>query len=103
MPGSFATASCLRCRTKFPGSSIEEDIFAQRVALCPICSREDAAKEAVKPPPAKPPAKWSDNKAFDDSDGDDYPVNEWADKPLVKPDIVFFGSVCDYQRGAGVN
>lgn len=91
--GSFATASCLRCRTKFPGSAIEDDVFAQRVALCPLCTKADAELEAKKPPPPKAPAKWGKSQAFDDSDNDDYPTNEWADKPLVKPDIVFFGQV----------
>ncbi|GAA6025428.1 hypothetical protein JCM8202_005295 [Rhodotorula sphaerocarpa] len=36
--GSFATASCLQCKHRFPGSAIEADVFAARVPLCPLCT-----------------------------------------------------------------
>lgn len=95
--GSFATASCLRCRTKFPGSAIEADVFASRVPLCPLCTAFDAEQEKKNAPatPAKVPDKWSSKgKAFEDDDEDTLPPkSEWEGKPLVKPDIVFFGSV----------
>ncbi|ORY70638.1 DHS-like NAD/FAD-binding domain-containing protein [Leucosporidium creatinivorum] len=93
--GSFATASCLRCRTKFPGSAIEADVFASRVPLCPLCTAIDEEKAKNAPPPKKSPEKWSANsKAFEDDDEDEMGfVSEWEGKPLVKPDIVFFGEM----------
>jgi NAD-dependent protein deacetylases, SIR2 family len=35
--GSFATASCTRCKYKVTADEIREDIFAQRIPLCPRC------------------------------------------------------------------
>lgn len=35
--GSFATASCIRCKRQVPGKEIESDIQAQRVAMCKTC------------------------------------------------------------------
>lgn len=95
LAGSFATASCLRCRTKFPGSAIEADVFASRVPLCPLCTAVDEEKARNAPPPKKSPEKWSANsKAFEDHEDDEKGyVSEWEGKPLVKPDIVFFGWV----------
>lgn len=91
--GSFATASCLRCRTKFPGSAIEADVFASRVPLCPLCTAVDEEKARNAPPPKKSPTKWTNGgKDFEDDESDEKGyVSEWEGKPLVKPDIVFFG------------
>ncbi|KAM0786525.1 hypothetical protein ACM66B_001983 [Microbotryomycetes sp. NB124-2] len=93
--GSFATASCLRCRTKFPGSAIEADVFASRVPLCPLCSAMDEEQAKLAPPVRQPPAKWSaSGKGFEDDPEDERPpASEWEGKPLVKPDIVFFGEM----------
>ncbi|SCV70312.1 BQ2448_1706 [Microbotryum intermedium] len=99
--GSFATASCLRCRTQFPGSAIEADVFASRVPLCPHCTAQDeqaASIQAAAPLTAankrlkkmKPRNEWQSD-ASDDSQDDGLAPSEWADKPLIKPDIVFFG------------
>ncbi|XP_043198435.1 uncharacterized protein LOC122368511 isoform X2 [Amphibalanus amphitrite] len=35
--GSFATASCQRCRYRVPAEEIREDIFQQRIPACPRC------------------------------------------------------------------
>lgn len=35
--GSFATASCTRCKYQVKADDIREDIFAQRIPLCPKC------------------------------------------------------------------
>jgi NAD-dependent SIR2 family protein deacetylase len=37
--GSFATASCTRCKHKVTADEIREDIFAQRIPLCPCCPK----------------------------------------------------------------
>ncbi|KAK4049202.1 NAD-dependent histone deacetylase sir2 [Microbotryomycetes sp. JL201] len=93
--GSFATASCLRCRTRFPGSAIEADVFASRVPLCPLCSGRDEEQAKLAPPARQPPAKWTaSGKGFEDDPEDERPpVSEWEGKPLIKPDIVFFGEM----------
>ncbi|KAL3193677.1 hypothetical protein MRX96_017019 [Rhipicephalus microplus] len=39
--GSFATASCTRCHHKVDCNMIKEEIFNQRIPLCPKCSLEE--------------------------------------------------------------
>lgn len=49
--GSFATASCTRCRRKVDCHMIKEDIFNQRIPLCPECPPgEEAGPMAVMKP-----------------------------------------------------
>lgn len=36
--GSFATATCMDCNRKFPGSDIRSDIAAQRIPTCATCT-----------------------------------------------------------------
>lgn len=59
--GSFASATCLRCRHSFPGTHIERDIFRKRVPLCSFCDHLDLDDDYINIP------------------------------PIIKPDIVFFG------------
>ncbi|KAF0301188.1 NAD-dependent protein deacetylase sirtuin-1 [Amphibalanus amphitrite] len=63
--GSFATASCQRCRYRVPAEEIREDIFQQRIPACPRC-----------------PASAS---VVSIASGNDRPPS------IMKPDIVFFG------------
>ena len=35
--GSFATATCLACKRKYPNSAIRKDIAIQRVPMCAHC------------------------------------------------------------------
>lgn len=84
--GSFATASCLQCRRRVPGSEIESDIFRQKVPLCSICNGNNAGplppkgKKSIK----KAKGQW-DSDVEDESDGPEYPPG------IMKPDITFFG------------
>ncbi|KAH9375986.1 hypothetical protein HPB48_021473 [Haemaphysalis longicornis] len=39
--GSFATASCTRCRYQVDCDAVKEDIFRQVIPLCPKCRPED--------------------------------------------------------------
>lgn len=65
--GSFATATCLRCKFRVPSTHIEKDIMSQRIPLCTKCT----------------------------SPGCEIPeqdlVNSSSIQPIMKPDIVFFG------------
>ncbi|CAN7993704.1 unnamed protein product [Ixodes hexagonus] len=47
--GSFATASCTRCRRKVDCHMIKDDIFNQRIPLCPECPPEDETMAVMKP------------------------------------------------------
>ncbi|GAA5990553.1 hypothetical protein JCM11641_002576 [Rhodosporidiobolus odoratus] len=106
--GSFATASCLLCRRRFPGSAIEADVFASRVPLCPYCTKEQEQKEKEREAAAgasssngregEPPKKkkkkkqheWEDDSQDEEEDRR-MEMGEWEGKALLKPDIVFFG------------
>lgn len=101
LPGSFATASCLLCRRRFPGSAIEADVFASRVPLCPSCTpelealeRERERERAERPRKRKKVGRdaWDDGGSEDeDGEGAGDERGEWDSKAVIKPDIVFFG------------
>ncbi|KAF8782224.1 NAD-dependent protein deacetylase sirtuin-1 like protein [Argiope bruennichi] len=47
--GSFATATCTRCRYKVDSSVIKEDIFNQTIPYCPVCPAELGERGIMKP------------------------------------------------------
>ncbi|KPV74541.1 uncharacterized protein RHOBADRAFT_54347 [Rhodotorula graminis WP1] len=98
--GSFATASCLLCKRRFPGAAIEADVFASRVPLCPYCTpelealeREKEREKAERPRKRKKVGRdeWDEGGSDGSDDEADEGRSEWDGKGLVKPDIVFFG------------
>lgn len=89
--GSFATASCLQCRRKVPGSEIEHDVMNQIVPLCSVCN-------AAPPPviPVKKPKKKKGKKEWEESDSeDDHSIPSQFPPGIMKPDITFFGEKLD--------
>ncbi|KAJ8463480.1 hypothetical protein ONZ45_g17567 [Pleurotus djamor] len=91
--GSFATATCIQCRTTVEGSAIEADIMKRRVPLCRLCNSNppaDSQNKTQKPGKSKPRSKkkrrgqW-DSEEEDCSDSPQYPAG------IMKPDITFFG------------
>ncbi|KAF9921715.1 NAD-dependent histone deacetylase sir2 [Linnemannia zychae] len=80
--GSFATASCVRCKYQVQGDEIKESIFKQEVAYCKVC------KKPTPPPKAR---KRSKAKFDFDDDDDDSDEEDDDNQALMKPDIVFFG------------
>lgn len=73
--GSFATASCLQCRQRVPGSTIEADILGHKVPLCKVCNVMPSVP--IKPKKKKLSKKkakgqW-DSEDEDESDGPVYP------------------------------
>ncbi|KAF9088609.1 NAD-dependent histone deacetylase sir2 [Mortierella sp. AD031] len=81
--GSFATASCVRCRSQVQGDEIKESIFKQEVAYCLVC------KKPTPPPKARKRSKAKFDY-YDDDDDEDSDEDE-ENRALMKPDIVFFG------------
>lgn len=82
--GSFATASCRRCRYKVHGSEIFADIRNKQVAVCKLCLEQlnDNAE------PRKRPQKRSRTHESSDSDEED----DIPQAGVMKPDITFFGT-----------
>lgn len=85
MIGSFATASCLRCRRQVPGDDIKEAIFNQEVAYCTVCPPPSPSDFA----PKFREAYYSSDEESD-SDSDDSDSSAPPPPPLMKPDIIFF-------------
>ncbi|XP_012276625.1 NAD-dependent protein deacetylase sirtuin-1 isoform X2 [Orussus abietinus] len=69
--GSFATASCTRCKYQVKADDIREDIFAQRIPICPKC-RNNALPSMTA---------INTNECYRDL----------VSQGIMKPDIVFFG------------
>ncbi|KAG9104242.1 NAD-dependent histone deacetylase sir2 [Ceratobasidium sp. 370] len=84
--GSFATATCIQCKTKVNGAELKDDIFANRIPLCKVCN------ETVPPKPQSKSKKkdvWNPRQRDEDDDLD-IPTPPLP-KGIMKPDIVFFG------------
>ncbi|XP_006611770.1 NAD-dependent protein deacetylase sirtuin-1 isoform X2 [Apis dorsata] len=69
--GSFATASCTRCKYQVKADDIREDIFSQRIPLCPKCRINTLP----------PILEINLNESYKDL----------VTQGIMKPDIVFFG------------
>jgi NAD+-dependent protein deacetylase SIR2 len=67
--GSFATASCMRCKLQVSGEEIREDILNGNVPKCPACEaeREQQAKQSKNGKKRKRESDWDG----DDDDEDD--------------------------------
>ncbi|XP_055916217.1 NAD-dependent histone deacetylase sirtuin-1 [Eupeodes corollae] len=71
--GSFSTASCTKCKFKTTADAIREDIFAQRIPVCPKC---------------QPNVMHSSDASDSVAEGD---LKTIVENGIMKPDIVFFG------------
>ncbi|XP_017475416.1 PREDICTED: NAD-dependent histone deacetylase Sir2-like [Rhagoletis zephyria] len=71
--GSFSTASCTKCKVKCTADAIRDDIFSQRIPVCPRC---------------QPNVHQSVNASDAVSDAD---LRQLVENGIMKPDIVFFG------------
>ncbi|KAL2313450.1 NAD-dependent histone deacetylase sir2 [Schizosaccharomyces pombe] len=81
--GSFATATCIKCKHKVDGSELYEDIRNQRVSYCNECGK----------PPLKLRRVGQNKKEkhyFSDGDSESS-EDDLAQPGIMKPDITFFG------------
>ncbi|KAF2172271.1 hypothetical protein M409DRAFT_17505 [Zasmidium cellare ATCC 36951] len=85
--GSFATATCRKCKFKVKGTEIFDDIRAERIARCKRCAQEIERKKDA-PPPLKRNKSASRNRYSDDDEDEDDDIPEPG---VMKPDITFFG------------
>jgi len=97
--GSFATASCIRCKHKVDADAIKAQVLLGEVPFCTVCSSPEEISKIKFPIQSSPqsPAHIGPHRrpAYDVDDDDDeifpplpasLPV-----PPVLKPDIVFFG------------
>lgn len=74
--GSFATASCTRCKFKVDAADIQDDILNQRIPMCKLCDTpKDAEEDGLMAPRPEQPFNYTQLVAAG----------------VMKPDIVFFG------------
>ncbi|CAE6538815.1 unnamed protein product [Rhizoctonia solani] len=91
--GSFATATCIECKTKVNGSLLKDDIFAQQIPLCKACNKSTPPAKGKPRSRSKSKSKKKDvwnPKQKDEDDDMDIPTPPLP-KSIMKPDIVFFG------------
>ena len=90
--GSFATASCYKCKYQVPGETIFADIKADRIPRCDRCTANLRLMRASGSMKRKRSQNGLDKKrkryGADSSDDDDYDIPEAG---IMKPDITFFG------------
>ncbi|KAF9305523.1 NAD-dependent histone deacetylase sir2 [Mortierella antarctica] len=95
--GSFATASCIRCRHQVDGSEIKDSIMRQEVAYCKVCptiSPRSSQPTERRPPRRRSFGSYSTDGELSDSSDSDSDYEDWP--PLMKPDIVFFHEPLSY-------
>ncbi|ORX34063.1 DHS-like NAD/FAD-binding domain-containing protein [Kockovaella imperatae] len=95
--GSFSTASCLRCKTRVPGKTIEPYIMSQQIPFCGTCRQardvEIAARQERKEAKKRGKGKGKVKATEWDDDSDSSEISEWGAES--RPDIVFFGQALD--------
>lgn len=72
--GSFATASCTRCKIQVDAVAIREDIIQQRIPMCTICNSSDNEHPGLTHRMERP-----------------LNYSHLVTAGIMKPDIVFFG------------
>ncbi|CAB3384876.1 Hypothetical predicted protein [Cloeon dipterum] len=68
--GSFATASCTKCKTKVSSDTIKDDILGQKIPYCAKCLEESGKLSGCSGPDS---------------------LSDLYSQGIMKPDIVFFG------------
>ncbi|ORY07786.1 DHS-like NAD/FAD-binding domain-containing protein [Clohesyomyces aquaticus] len=88
--GSWATATCRKCKYRIPGEEIFEDIRAHKPAECQRCVQEIAThKPGMKRKRSSNGHKKRRAPGGDDSDSDG--AYDIPQPGIMKPDITFFG------------
>ncbi|KAI5780495.1 SIR2 family histone deacetylase [Geopyxis carbonaria] len=92
--GSFATASCVKCKYKVPGETIYPELKRCMVARCERCLGELAANNVTGKKRKRRRSKSSDQskkkRYSEDSSAEEEEMN-FREAGIMKPDITFFG------------
>jgi NAD-dependent histone deacetylase SIR2 len=86
--GSFATATCIQCRRRIPGTEIENDIMEHRVPFCTVCLEAKKEAEEIRQAAFKKRAKRRGRKEWEEGSDEE---EEAMPVGVMKPDITFFG------------
>ncbi|TID21545.1 SIR2-domain-containing protein [Venturia nashicola] len=91
--GSWATATCRKCKHQVPGEQLFDDVRAKQVSLCKKCGELEVPPQGQKrkrSPNSLTKRKKRKEGEFDDDDDSDgkYDI---VQPGVMKPDITFFG------------
>lgn len=91
--GSFATASCTRCKHKVEAIDIQEDILHQRIPMCKLCESPDSigTTSRTTETDTDPETTEQDTTQFSPRPEHPFNYNQLVAAGVMKPDIVFFG------------
>ncbi|CAO2650791.1 Nn.00g020830.m01.CDS01 [Neocucurbitaria sp. VM-36] len=89
--GSWATATCRKCRYKVPGEDIFDSVRAQKPAECKRCVEEIAAQQPGKKRKRASNGNGSRKKRSSDEDSESDGAYDIPQPGIMKPDITFFG------------
>lgn len=71
--GSFATASCTKCKRKVAADEIRDDVFNQKIPVCQVCNPDFSSPDST----------------FLNANVEE--TRSLVERGIMKPDIVFFG------------
>jgi NAD-dependent SIR2 family protein deacetylase len=90
--GSFATASCTKCKHKVDGNSIKEKIYNQEIPYCEMCISKNASLKVNFQQQNLPiETQETADKDFPLNSDKGSSKSEEKNIGILKPDIVFFG------------
>lgn len=89
--GSWATATCRKCKYKVPGEDIFDSVRAQKPAECKKCRDEIAANKPGMKRKRSSNGNGSRKKRLSDDDSESDGAYDIPQPGIMKPDITFFG------------
>lgn len=89
--GSWAMATCRKCKYKVPGEDIFDSVRAQKPAECKRCLEEIAAQQPGRKRKRASNGSGSRKKRSSDEDSDSDGAYDLPQPGIMKPDITFFG------------
>jgi NAD-dependent histone deacetylase SIR2 len=89
--GSWATATCRKCRYNVPGEDIFDSVRAQKPAECKKCKAEIAAQKPGLKRKRASNGSGSKKKRSSDEDSESDGAYDIPQPGIMKPDITFFG------------
>lgn len=89
--GSWAMATCRKCKYKVPGEEIFDCVRAQKPAECKRCLEDIAAQQPSKKRKRTSNGNGSKKKRSSDEDSESDGAYDIPQPGIMKPDITFFG------------
>jgi len=89
--GSWATATCRKCKYNVPGEDIFDAVRAQKPAECNKCKEDMAARKPTLKRKRASNGSGSKKKRSSDEDSESDGAYDIPQPGVMKPDITFFG------------